>query len=172
MASQLLLSFRFLPKHQYIYIYPFVHAVVRMSIENSELLNYNTFQELLIMDEDDPDFSQSLISTFIEQALSIFEELQEFLEKDAKSDEDLVKMSNLGHYLKGSAAALGLVKIQEECERIQNYGKKKIIDQSDAAKDAKENEQWCDHIKDALEKAQDYFKQSRTLFGEYYNTEL
>lgn len=33
------------------------------------------------------------------------------------------KLSNLGHYLKGSSAALGVTKVQETCEKIQHYGK-------------------------------------------------
>lgn len=33
------------------------------------------------------------------------------------------KLSNLGHYLKGSSAALGVTKVQATCEKIQHYGK-------------------------------------------------
>jgi len=33
-------------------------------------------------------------------------------------------LSSLGHFLKGSSAAVGLVKLKASCEKIQNYGNK------------------------------------------------
>ena len=36
---------------------------------------------------------------------------------------DLLTLSNLGHFLKGSSAALGVSKVQATCEKIQHYGK-------------------------------------------------
>ena len=36
--------------------------------------------------------------------------------------EDLAKLSRLGHFLKGSSAALGVQKVQASCEKIQHYG--------------------------------------------------
>ena len=33
-------------------------------------------------------------------------------------------MSRLGHFLKGSSAAIGLKKVKETCEKIQNIGNK------------------------------------------------
>lgn len=41
-----------------------------------------------------------------------------------REDEDLKKLSELGHFLKGSSATLGLVKVRDSCEKIQRYGKK------------------------------------------------
>lgn len=35
---------------------------------------------------------------------------------------DLRKLSSLGHFLKGSSAALGVSKVQASCEKIQHYG--------------------------------------------------
>ena len=35
----------------------------------------------------------------------------------------LDKLSSLGHFLKGSSAALGVTKVQATCEKIQHYGK-------------------------------------------------
>jgi HPt (histidine-containing phosphotransfer) domain-containing protein len=34
----------------------------------------------------------------------------------------LPRLSSLGHFLKGSSAALGVSKVQDSCEKIQNYG--------------------------------------------------
>jgi HPt (histidine-containing phosphotransfer) domain-containing protein len=35
---------------------------------------------------------------------------------------DLAKLSSLGHFLKGSSAALGVSKVQASCEQVQHYG--------------------------------------------------
>jgi HPt (histidine-containing phosphotransfer) domain-containing protein len=37
--------------------------------------------------------------------------------------EDLSSLSDKGHFLKGSSAAIGIKKVQKSCEEIQNYGK-------------------------------------------------
>ena len=36
---------------------------------------------------------------------------------------NLASLSDLGHFLKGSSAALGVSKVQASCEDIQHYGK-------------------------------------------------
>lgn len=38
------------------------------------------------------------------------------------SRKDLSKLSSLGHFLKGSSAALGIIKVQASCEKMQHYG--------------------------------------------------
>ena len=38
---------------------------------------------------------------------------------------ELENLSQLGHFLKGSSATLGLIKVKESCERIQNFGQGK-----------------------------------------------
>ena len=47
-----------------------------------------------------------------------------------RADKDLEKLSQLGHFLKGSSATLGLVKVRDHCEKIQRYGKKENVDGS------------------------------------------
>ncbi|KAF9921916.1 hypothetical protein BGZ65_009979 [Modicella reniformis] len=67
---------------------------------DDEIIDHATFDQLLLMDDDDDrDFS--------------------------KSRTDFADMSRLGHFLKGSSAALGLVKIRGSCERLQHYGELK-----------------------------------------------
>ena len=39
-----------------------------------------------------------------------------------RAKKDLVELSSLGHFLKGSSAALGVFKVQSSCEKIQNFG--------------------------------------------------
>jgi HPt (histidine-containing phosphotransfer) domain-containing protein len=38
------------------------------------------------------------------------------------AEKDLTKLSSLGHFLKGSSAALGVSNVQASCERVQHYG--------------------------------------------------
>lgn len=35
---------------------------------------------------------------------------------------DLAELSGLGHFLKGSSAALGIIRVQASCEKMQHYG--------------------------------------------------
>jgi hypothetical protein len=42
-----------------------------------------------------------------------------------RAQKDLHKLYSLGHFLKGSSAALGVSKVQLSCEHIQNYGQLK-----------------------------------------------
>ncbi|UNI16147.1 Phosphorelay intermediate protein [Purpureocillium takamizusanense] len=79
----------------------------------------NTFDQILEMDEEgDHDFSSSIVFGFFEQAQETFKSMDEALE-----EEELEKLSQLGHFLKGSSATLGLVKVRDGCEKIQRYGK-------------------------------------------------
>lgn len=45
------------------------------------------------------------------------------------------ELSSLGHFLKGSSAALGLTKVKDSCERMQHYGAKKNADGSGSIAD-------------------------------------
>jgi osomolarity two-component system phosphorelay intermediate protein YPD1 len=38
------------------------------------------------------------------------------------AEKDLDKLKELGHFLKGSSAALGIYRVKESCEDIQHYG--------------------------------------------------
>ena len=95
-------------------------SVTQETLETSELINWTIFQELLLMDEDEEGFALSLVETFVQQANETFIKIEELINSNNTNDETLEKLSQLGHYLKGSAAALGLRKVQEQCERIQN----------------------------------------------------
>ncbi|KAH3681948.1 hypothetical protein WICPIJ_007086 [Wickerhamomyces pijperi] len=136
----------------------------------TDLINWTIFNELLIMDEDEDGFSKSLIQTFIEQAIQTFAEIEEILlNNDNQQDQaSLTKLSQLGHYLKGSAASLGLVKIQEQCERIQNYGLLKNFDGAvpDDGKD------FWGGVKLALGSAREEFTSARQFLSDYYKEQL
>ncbi|KAG2193576.1 signal transduction histidine kinase [Mucor mucedo] len=83
-----------------------------------DLIDMNTFEQLLDMDdEDDHEFSYSIVLNYFEQADTTFKDMDEALEK-----KDLLELSRLGHFLKGSSAAIGLKKVKATCEKIQNVG--------------------------------------------------
>lgn len=42
-----------------------------------------------------------------------------------RQEKNLKTLSELGHFLKGSSATLGLTKVQASCEKIQHFGQKK-----------------------------------------------
>jgi len=80
-----------------------------------------TFEQILDMDEeDDRDFSKSIVFGFLEQAEQTFGKMDA-----AIKEKNLSELASLGHFLKGSSATLGFTKVKDECERIQHYGHKK-----------------------------------------------
>ena len=66
-----------------------------------DVIDVDVFEQLLDMDEDGREFSQSLVWNYFEQAEQTFVKMEEALA--AKSLDD---MSTLGHFLKGSSAAV------------------------------------------------------------------
>ncbi|CCD26570.1 Ypd1p NDAI_0H03970 [Naumovozyma dairenensis CBS 421] len=85
-----------------------------------DIINWTILNEIISMDDDDPDFSKQLIIQYIDQAETVFNQIEEHLQ----STKDLTQLDSLGHFLKGSSAALGLQRIAWVCERIQNLGRK------------------------------------------------
>ncbi|SAL94947.1 hypothetical protein [Absidia glauca] len=83
-----------------------------------DLIDMNTFDQLLDMDdEDDHEFSYSIVQDYFKQAEVTFEDMDAALDK-----KNLPELSRLGHFLKGSSAAIGLKKVKATCEKIQNIG--------------------------------------------------
>ncbi|CAG8579073.1 4091_t:CDS:2 [Ambispora leptoticha] len=87
------------------------------STESSDLIDHEVFDQLVEMDDDDDDFSRSIILNYFDQAESTFGEMDKALKS-----KDLNKLSQLGHFLKGSSAAIGLIKVKASCEKLQHYG--------------------------------------------------
>lgn len=141
----------------------------KQKLQESGLVVWPVFSELIAMDEDEEGFSKQLFETFVVQVLETFEEIDENLKV-----KNLDKLSSLGHYLKGSAAALGLSTISSQCERIQNYGHKINFDnfEPDKEVDPESDDYWVLLITDALEKARDGFENSREALNEYFDDEL
>lgn len=87
--------------------------------DDGPIINEETFEQILELDdEDDHSFSWGMVAAFFSQADLTFDEMDA-----AYKSKDLDTLSKKGHFLKGSSAALGVQKVQDSCERIQNYGK-------------------------------------------------
>ncbi|KAI0734726.1 histidine-phosphotransfer domain HPT domain-containing protein [Fomitopsis betulina] len=88
------------------------------AVETEGTIDLETFNQILDLDEDDThDFSKEMVTAYFSQANTTFGEMD-----DAYAEKDLGKLSSLGHFLKGSSAALGVAHVQASCERIQHYG--------------------------------------------------
>ncbi|MCJ1433122.1 hypothetical protein MMC27_002481 [Xylographa pallens] len=90
-----------------------------------------TFEQILEMDDDEEEreFSRSIVYGFFEQAEGTFKKMEssiflgDFLtSSQTRGKRDLTQLSQLGHFLKGSSATLGLTKVKDSCEKIQHYG--------------------------------------------------
>lgn len=142
----------------------------RQELQDTGLIEWSVFSELVAMDEDEEGFSKGLFQTFVDQFKDTFKEIDENV-----TIKDLDKLSALGHYLKGSAAALGLTTISAQCERIQNYGHKNNfdnfkLDDEDAKEDS--DDFWIFLIEDAKDKAEDGFLKSKEALDKYFDDDL
>lgn len=83
-----------------------------------EYIDLETFEQILEMDEDDDhEFSKSIAHDFYTQAEESFRTME-----DALNAKNLLELSGMGHFMKGSSATLGLIKIKDCCEQIQSLG--------------------------------------------------
>ena len=82
-----------------------------------------------------------------------------------RSKEDLRELSQLGHFLKGSSATLGLTKVKEACERIQHYGASKDETGTVSEPDAKVS---LGNIKKTLAEVKDDYTDVETLLRRFY----
>ena len=159
-----------------------------------EIINWGILNEIISMDEDDPEFSKGLIIQYIDQAETTFGEMDAQL----NGAKDLAELEKLGHFLKGSSAALGLQRIAWSCERIQNLGRKAeksfpskqqlldtmpaelALDDGDKAyfgeadsSDLPEGDAlYAQLIQKALQQARFEFKVARQQLSEYYGEQL
>lgn len=123
-----------------------------------------TFEQILEMDDEDDDreFSKSIVYDFFTQAESTFEKMDANLEK-----KDLKTLSELGHFLKGSSATLGLNKVKDSCEKIQNYGLKK---DEKGEKDITE-EEGLKKLETTIKQAKQEFHDVEKVLKKFYNDE-
>ncbi|CAO3564630.1 unnamed protein product [Mortierella alpina] len=81
-----------------------------------DVIDSVVFEQLLALDEDTA-FVRTLVDDYFEQAERTIEEMQE-----AVKEKKFTKLSELGHFLKGSSAAVGIIKMKVSCGRLHNYG--------------------------------------------------
>ncbi|KAH7399997.1 signal transduction histidine kinase [Cadophora sp. MPI-SDFR-AT-0126] len=123
-----------------------------------------TFEQILEMDddEDDREFSRSIVFSFFEQAEQTFKKMD-----DALEEKDLATLSSLGHFLKGSSATLGLTKVKDSCEKIQHYGQKK---DDDGTEDEPDEDKCLERIKDTLVTVKDEYAEVEKVLKKFYST--
>lgn len=125
-----------------------------------EAVDMNTFNQILEMDDPgDHEFSHSLVFGFFEQAEETFDSMDTALEA-----KDLEKLSSLGHFLKGSSATLGLVKVRDGCEKIQRFGKNENVDGSPEP----DSELCLERIKEALKTVKTDYQDVEKKLKQYY----
>jgi osomolarity two-component system phosphorelay intermediate protein YPD1 len=131
-----------------------------------EILDESTFEQILEMDDDeeDRDFSKSIVYGFFEQAENTFKKMQKQLD-----EKNLSELSALGHFLKGSSATLGLVKVKDGCEKIQHFGASK--DETGSI-DEPDNEVSLKAIKKTLDDVKTAYRKVEKLLRRYYGEEV
>lgn len=124
-------------------------------------MDQSTFDQLLEMDDDEErDFSKSIVRNYFEQAATTFEQMD-----DALKSKDLGQLSSLGHFLKGSSAALGLSHVKSSCEKIQHFGAKKDATGANSVED----EELClKRIDATLNEVKKEYSEAQAYLRNYY----
>ncbi|KAN0069797.1 Signal transduction histidine kinase, phosphotransfer (Hpt) domain containing protein [Elaphomyces granulatus] len=129
--------------------------------DHRDVIEQSAFEQILDMDEEgDKDFSKSIVYGFFDQAETTFEKMER-----AISSKDLRELSHLGHFLKGSSATLGLTKVKDACEKIQNFGARK--DESGTADEPDDNQSLA-NIKLTLKRVKEDYKEVARILKRYY----
>ncbi|KKK15117.1 hypothetical protein ARAM_006307 [Aspergillus rambellii] len=133
----------------------------RTLADMADTIDQSTFEQILEMDDEgENDFSKGIVYGFFDQAEVTFKKME-----TAIKEESLVELSSLGHFLKGSSATIGLTKVKDACEKIQNYGAKKDETGSNDQPDEKVALQSIEKTLTTLKK--DY-KEAENFLREYF----
>jgi len=127
-----------------------------------DVIDGPTFEQILEMDDDDEerDFSTSIVFDFFDQAKATFKNLDKALE-----EKNFDQLSALGHYLKGSSATLGLTKVKDSCEKIQHLGAHK---DETGNKDEPDDEKTLKKIKTIVAQAKTEFEAAERLLRRFF----
>ncbi|KAG5998908.1 hypothetical protein E4U43_002345 [Claviceps pusilla] len=121
-----------------------------------------TFEQILEMDDpDDCEFSHSIVFGFFTQAEETFVKMDTAIE-----EKDLEQLSELGHFLKGSSATLGMVKVRDGCEKIQRFGKNENVDGSEEP----DSDLCLKRIVEAFETVKEDYNDVEAKLKNYYAT--
>jgi osomolarity two-component system, phosphorelay intermediate protein YPD1 len=85
----------------------------------------------------------------------------------SSKERDLKVLSELGHFLKGSSATLGLTKVKDSCEKIQHYGQKK---DETGSKDIEEDDALA-KLKTTIADAKQEFHDVEKVLRKFYHDE-
>ncbi|KAF2834630.1 histidine containing phosphotransmitter protein [Patellaria atrata CBS 101060] len=131
--------------------------------EAGDSIDTSTFEQILEMDEDEDEreFSKSIVYDFFQQAESTFNNMDTKL-----ASKDLETLSSLGHFLKGSSATLGLTKVKDCCEKIQNLGLRK---DETGSKDEHDDEKSLGKIKEQIKLAKQEFQEVEKVLKKFYH---
>ncbi|KAK5175080.1 Phosphorelay intermediate protein [Saxophila tyrrhenica] len=133
--------------------------------EFGDMVDSATFEQILEMDDDEEEreFSKSIVYDFFTQADSTFTKMDAQLER-----KDLNQLSQLGHFLKGSSATLGLTKVKDSCEKIQNFGAHK---DETGAREEPDDEVCLDNCKKTIKEAKEQFQHVEAALKRFYRDE-
>ncbi|RDL39002.1 uncharacterized protein BP5553_03342 [Venustampulla echinocandica] len=137
-----------------------------------------TFEQILEMDEDEEEreFSKSIVFGFFEQAEQTFTKMDNALKQQQQQTNqiifvfnrelrDLEELSSLGHFLKGSSATLGLTKVKDSCEKIQHYGQMK----DEAGINAESDEDLClSRIRETLVTVKEEYAEAEKVLRRFF----
>ncbi|KAL2215935.1 phosphotransmitter protein Ypd1 [Thermoascus aurantiacus ATCC 26904] len=126
-----------------------------------DIIDPATFEQILEMDDDkDREFSKGIVYGFFDQAESTFVKMEKAL-----SAENLSELSQLGHFLKGSSATLGLTKVKDACEKIQHFGARK--DETGTVEEPDEATALA-NIKQTLNEVKEDYNEVATILRRFY----
>ncbi|KAK3675154.1 Phosphorelay intermediate protein [Recurvomyces mirabilis] len=114
-------------------------------------------------DEDEREFSKSIVYDFFTQAENTFTSMDENLKK-----KDLDALSAQGHFLKGSSATLGITKLKDSCEKIQHFGARK--DETGTVEEADDGKSLAS-CASTIEQAKREFKEAEGALKRFYRDE-
>jgi len=79
------------------------------------IVDMDSFGQILAMDDNDAtrEFSKALVWAWCDQAEMTVEQMEAYLREGS-----IIKLCDKAHYLKGSSASLGLVKVSQTCQSI------------------------------------------------------
>lgn len=83
-----------------------------------DIIDMEVFNQIVELDDGDSSFVSGMVTDYLAQVDSTFKKMDKAMET-----RDLKEISQLGHFLKGSSAALGVKQVSLTCEKIQNTAK-------------------------------------------------
>lgn len=164
--------------------------------EFGDSIDAATFDQILEMDddEDEREFSKSIVYDFFQQADTTFQKMDANLYVPAqlsihfrpysqlpdvytklsctdprrREKRDLDQLSALGHFLKGSSATLGLTKVKDSCEKIQHFGAHK---DETGTRDEPNDDTCLANCKTTIQQAKEEFREVERMLRRFYHEE-